>query len=78
MGKHVVSELTKTMKKKIKVKQSKILIMGLTFKENCSDIRNSGVQKLLRIRKIDCNIDLYDPWVKAEEIKEYKINPVLA
>ena len=81
MGKHVVSELTKTMKKKkIKVKQSKILIMGLTFKENCSDIRNSGVQKVIKeLRKIDCNIDLYDPWVKAEEIKkEYKINPVLA
>ncbi len=79
MGKHVVSELTNVMKKKkIKVKKSKILIMGLTFKENCSDIRNSGVQKVIKeLKKINCNLDLYDPWVNVKEIKkEYKITPV--
>ena len=79
MGKHVVSELTNVMKKKkIKVKKSKILIMGLTFKENCSDIRNSGVQKVIKeLKKINCNLDLYDPWVNVKEIKkEYKITSI--
>ena len=48
MGAHVASELVKEMNKKIiQIKEAKILIMGLTFKENCADIRNSGLQMLL-------------------------------
>ncbi len=80
MGKHVVSELTKEMKNKnIQVKGSKILIMGLTFKENCSDIRNSGIQKVItELKKFNCTINLYDPWVDKEEIiKQYDIVPNL-
>jgi UDP-N-acetyl-D-galactosamine dehydrogenase len=80
MGKHVVSELTKEMKNKnIQVKGSKILIMGLTFKENCSDIRNSGIQKVItELKKFNCTINLYDPWVDKEEIiKQYDIVPKL-
>jgi UDP-N-acetyl-D-galactosamine dehydrogenase len=78
MGKHVVSELIKAMKnKKIKIKKSKILIMGLTFKENCADIRNSGVQSVIKeLKKYDCNIDLYDNWVDSQEINTmYNILP---
>jgi len=77
MGSHVVSEMIKKMeKKKINIKNSKILIMGLTFKENCSDIRNSGVKMVFeRLKKYTHNIDLYDPWTDSEEIKKiYGIN----
>jgi UDP-N-acetyl-D-glucosamine/UDP-N-acetyl-D-galactosamine dehydrogenase len=72
MGIHVASEMIKKMeKKKINIKNSKILIMGLTFKENCSDIRNSGVKMVYeRLKKYTDNIDLYDPWVDSEEIKK--------
>ena len=77
MGSHVVSEMIKKMeKKKINIKNSKILIMGLTFKENCSDIRNSGVKMVFeRLKKYTHNIDLYDPWTDSKEIKKiYGIN----
>ena len=78
MGSHIVSEVLKKMeKKKINIKNSKILIMGLTFKENCSDIRNSGVKIVFeRLKKYTDNIDLYDPWTDSEGIKKiYGINP---
>ena len=77
MGSHVVSEMIKKMEeKKINIKNSKILIMGITFKENCSDIRNSGVKMVFeRLKKYTHNIDLYDPWTDSEEIKKiYGIN----
>ena len=45
--------------------------MGLTFKENCKDIRNSGIESVIKeLKKLDCNLDLYDPWVDNEEIKK--------
>ena len=71
MGNYVAFELIKKMKKKlIPVKKAKILIMGLTFKENCSDIRNSGVINVVKeLKRFGCNLDLYDPWVDPEEIK---------
>ena len=77
MGGHVVLEMIKEMeKKKINIKNSKILIMGITFKENCSDIRNSGVKMVFeRLKKYTHNIDLYDPWTDSKEIKKiYGIN----
>ena len=77
MGNHVVLEMIKKMEeKKINIKNSKILIMGLTFKENCSDVRNSGVKMVFeRLKKYTHNIDLYDPWTDSEEIKKiYGIN----
>ena len=72
MGNYIASLLIKKMKeKKIRIKASKILIMGLTFKENCPDIRNSGVSTVVsKLRKLKCNIDLYDPWANKEEVKE--------
>ncbi len=79
MGNYVASRIIKEMKKKnIKIKNSKILIMGCTFKENCSDIRNSGVQKVVKkLKKFDCKIDLYDPWVDPVSTKKvFDIYPI--
>ena len=72
MGNYVAMELINKMKqKKIKIRGSKILIMGLTFKENCKDIRNSGVQSVIhKLKKNECALDLYDPWADKSEIKK--------
>ena len=72
MGSYVAKELINKMKKKnINIKNSKILIMGLTFKENCPDIRNSGVQNVIsKLKSFKCKIDLFDPWVDPKEIKQ--------
>jgi len=78
MGNYVASELVKKMKTKyIKIKGAKILIMGLTFKENCPDIRNSGVQGVItKLKEFECDLDLQDPYVDKEEIKKiYDIYP---
>ena len=78
MGLHVVSKLVSAMKKKrIKIKNSKILIMGLTFKENCADTRNSGIERVIsQLMKFHCNIDFYDPWVNHKNIeKKYGVIP---
>ena len=80
MGAYVASQLIKTMKKKlIHIKDAKILIMGLTFKENCPDLRNSGVTSVINeLKKCDCNLDLYDPWASGKEIQNlYGIKPVI-
>jgi UDP-N-acetyl-D-glucosamine/UDP-N-acetyl-D-galactosamine dehydrogenase len=72
MGNYVVTELKKKMQtKNIQIKKAKILIMGLTFKENCPDIRNSGVQKIVtKLKRLGCDMDIQDPYVDSEEIKE--------
>ncbi len=78
MGTHVALELVNKLKQKdIEIKSAKILIMGLTFKENCADIRNSGIQGVIaKLKEFDCKLDLYDPWVDKDEIKEiYNIFP---
>jgi UDP-N-acetyl-D-glucosamine/UDP-N-acetyl-D-galactosamine dehydrogenase len=80
MGAYVATELIKAMKKKsIKIAKSKILVMGLTFKENCADTRNSGVTNvILELQKYDCNLDLYDPWADKEVMEKlYGISPIL-
>ena len=80
MGLYVTSKLIDAMKtKKIKIQGSKILIMGLTFKENCADIRNSGVEPVIsELIKLKCKLDLYDPWADHFEIKKkYRITPKL-
>ncbi len=79
MDDYLVSKLIKKMKKKsINIKNSKILMMGLTFKENCPDLRNSGSYKVFqKLRKKKVNIDLFDPIADQKEIKKiYKINPI--
>ena len=61
---------------KIDLKKCKILILGITFKENCSDIRNSRVAKLYNhFKKINNNLDIYDPYADEDEVhKKFKIN----
>ena len=79
MGKRVTIEFIKYLRNKsIKVVGAKILIMGLSFKENCTDIRNSRVFEIYsKLKRYKCKIELYDPWVNIEDIKELtKINPI--
>ena len=79
MGCYVADQVTKLMnKKRIHVVDANILIMGLTFKENCPDIRNTRVVDLIdEFQSYNCNVDVYDPWVdKAEASNEYGIMPV--
>ena len=66
----------KMIEKKINIKKANILIMGLTFKENCPDIRNTKIVDLIKgIKKYNSKIDVYDPWAKKEDVKKkYKIN----
>ena len=51
--------------------------MGLTFKEDCTDVRNSGIENVIKkLKQFKCQIDLYDPWVYKSEIKKiYNIYP---
>ena len=79
MGNNITSRFVKKMTdKSIVVKNSKILIMGLTFKENCPDLRNSGIKSVIdNLNKHKCKLDLYDPWASKNEIQKiYKTKPV--
>ena len=76
MGEYVVSEIIKLMiRKDIKVKDSKVLMLGFTFKENCPDIRNTkAIDVYKELFSYNLNIDLVDPWASPEEVQhEYGI-----
>ncbi|CAB1220548.1 Vi polysaccharide biosynthesis UDP-N-acetylglucosamine C-6 dehydrogenase TviB [Acinetobacter bouvetii] len=79
MGAYVVTQLVKGMlKKRIQVEDAKVLILGLSFKENCPDIRNTRIIDIVNeLKEYHVNVDVYDPWVSAEEAEhEYGIRPV--
>ena len=79
MGKYVVSQVVKLMlKKRIHVQQAKILMMGLTFKEDCPDLRNTRVIDMIKeFQDYEADVDVYDPWVDKQEAKhEYDISPI--
>jgi len=79
MGSYVVEQIAKLMtRKRIHVVDSNILIMGVTFKENCPDLRNTRVVDLVReFQYFNCQVDVYDPWVdKDEAFEEYGIRPI--
>jgi UDP-N-acetyl-D-galactosamine dehydrogenase len=79
MGRYVVSELVKAMvKKRIHVAGAKVLLMGLTFKENCPDIRNTKVIDIINeLKEYGVTADVFDPWVDGKEAEhEYGITPV--
>ncbi|TMM47081.1 Vi polysaccharide biosynthesis UDP-N-acetylglucosamine C-6 dehydrogenase TviB [Colwellia ponticola] len=81
MGEYVVSQLVKTMlKRKLPVNGANVLVMGLTFKENCPDVRNTKVVDILtELAEFDINVDVYDPWVNPEEAKhEYNVDLIAA
>jgi UDP-N-acetyl-D-galactosamine dehydrogenase len=69
MGSYVVSQLVKKMiNKKIEVSGSRVLVMGLTFKENCPDIRNSKVIDIVdELKSYEVDVDIIDPWCDLEE-----------
>ena len=79
MGAYVVAQLVKAMtKRKLQVDGARILVMGLTFKENCPDIRNTRVVDIVaELKEYNCQVDVYDPWIAKEETQhEYGITPV--
>ena len=81
MALHVAAQITRLMAaKRIHVKGARVLMLGLTFKENCPDIRNSKVVDVVReLRKQGARVEVYDPWANAAECRhEYGLNPVRA
>ncbi|WP_180060322.1 Vi polysaccharide biosynthesis UDP-N-acetylglucosamine C-6 dehydrogenase TviB [Acinetobacter sp. YH12135] len=79
MGEYVATQLIKEMvKQRIQVVGSKILVMGLSFKENCPDIRNTKIVDMVKaLKEYDLDLDIYDPWVDPlDAAKEYGIDPV--
>ena len=79
MGGYVVGQLIKKMlKHRIQIDNANVLVMGLSFKENCPDLRNTKVMDSIHaLKKYNVNVDVYDPWVDAEAAKhEYGITPI--
>ncbi len=77
MGKYVATEVVKLMMRKgIKVINSKVLLLGFTFKEDCPDVRNTRVIDIYNeLLNFDINVEVYDPWVNRNEVKqEYDVN----
>jgi len=79
MALYVAAEIVKLMNaRRIHVKGARVLVLGITFKENCPDIRNSKVVDVVReLQKFGADVDVYDPWADGGECKhEYGIKPV--
>ena len=80
MGAYVASQLVKRMTiEGIPVRGARVLVMGLTFKENTPDLRNSRVVDIIReLEEYDIRVEVHDPWVDPEEaLREYGVSPVL-
>lgn len=73
MGKYIAAEIIKMMiKKGIKVLNAKVLQLGITFKENCPDIRNSHAVDVVRgMEEFGCKVDIFDPWAIPSEVKNF-------
>lgn len=71
MGAYVASQLVKTMtKRRIHVQGARVLMLGLTFKENCPDLRNTRVADIINeLRQYDVHVDIFDPWADPTEAK---------
>jgi len=81
MALHVAAQITRLMAaKRIHVKGARVLMLGMTFKENCPDIRNSKVVDVVReLREQGARVEVYDPWANAAECRhEYGLNLVRA
>ena len=79
MGEYVATQLIKEMvKQRIQVVGARILILGLSFKENCQDIRNTKIVDMVKaLKEYDLDLDIYDPWVDPLEAElEYGLMPV--
>jgi UDP-N-acetyl-D-galactosamine dehydrogenase len=76
MGTYVAQQLAALMiRRRIQVSDARVLMMGLTFKENCPDVRNTKVVDVVReLEKFGCRVDVHDPWADAAETRhEYGI-----
>ena len=73
MGKYIASKTIKLMiKKGIKILNAKVLQLGITFKENCPDIRNSHAVDVVRgMEEFGCKVDIFDPWAVPSEVKKF-------
>ncbi len=71
MGAWIASQIVKLMiKKDIPINKSKVLILGITFKENCPDVRNTKVVDVVNeLRQFGCSVDIYDDWANAVEVQ---------
>jgi UDP-N-acetyl-D-galactosamine dehydrogenase len=79
MGLYVAGEILRLMTdRRIHIKGSRVLVLGLAFKENCPDLRNSKVVDVIReLREYGALVDVYDPWVDGREARhEYGLRPV--
>ena len=79
MGEYVVSQIIKTMiKKDIKVNGANILHLGVTFKENCPDVRNTKAVDVIKgLEDYNINVTIYDPWASPEEVgHEYGLSTI--
>ncbi len=79
MGQYVAAEIIKLMvQNDIKIKASKVLVLGITFKENCPDVRNTkAVDVINQLKSYGTDITIYDPWANPEEVKhEYDLETV--
>lgn len=79
MGEYVATQLIKEMvKQRIQVVGSKILVMGLSFKENCPDIRNTKIIDMVQaLKEYELDLNIYDPWVDPKEVEhEYGLTPI--
>lgn len=72
MGKYVADEVVKLMiKKGHTIANARVLVLGITFKENCPDIRNSRVIDVVKeLREFGCRVDVYDPWADSAEVQQ--------
>ena len=72
MGKYIANEVIKLMiKKEHKVLGANVLVLGITFKENCPDIRNSRTIDIINeLKDFECSVDVYDPWADKDEVRE--------
>lgn len=72
MGSFIANKVVKMMiQNGIPVKNSKVLLLGMTFKENCPDIRNTRVVDIYyELQEFGCDVEVYDPWANPEEVKE--------
>ena len=79
MGKYAADQVVKLMiKRGVLINSARVLVLGLTFKENCPDIRNSRVIDVIEeLRDFGCRVDVYDPWADETEVKrEYGLTPL--
>jgi UDP-N-acetyl-D-glucosamine/UDP-N-acetyl-D-galactosamine dehydrogenase len=79
MGIYVAQQIAQLMiQRRIQVRDARVLVLGLTFKENCPDVRNTKIVDVVReMQKYGCKVDVYDPWADGDEAHhEYGLRPV--